>query len=154
MEKSDTAIQKIKQRIYKAGYKLTPQREDILKVILEKEHLSAEEIYLQVKAINSGIGLATVYRTLELLGELNIINKLAFQDGISRYDMNNNDQQHQHHYLLCLNCGKIDEVEQDMLTDVENEIEKNYHFKIKDHRLTFHGLCNKCRKESEDLNKG
>ncbi|API89288.1 transcriptional repressor [Marinilactibacillus sp. 15R] len=154
MEKTDTTIQKVKQKIYKAGYKLTSQREDILRVLLDNEHLSAEEIYLKVKSENSGIGLATVYRTLELLSELNIINKIAFQDGISRYDVNDNDRQHQHHYLLCLNCGKIDEVEKDMLIDVEKEVEKSYHFKIKDHRLTFHGLCKKCIEEADDQNKG
>lgn len=144
MEKTDTTLNAIKKSLYKAGYKLTSQREVILEALLDREHLSAEEIYLKVKSENSSIGLATVYRTLDLLSELNIINKIAFQDGISRYDLNNNQQAHQPHYLLCMSCGKIDEVEQDMLEDIEREIEKNCQFQIKDHRLTFHGLCREC----------
>lgn len=144
MEKTDTTLNAIKMSLYKAGYRLTSQREVILKVLLDREHLSAEEIYLKVKSKNSSIGLATVYRTIELLSELKIINKIAFQDGISRYDLNNNQQAHQPHYLLCTSCGKIDEVQQDMLEDIEREIERNYQFKIKDHRLTFHGLCREC----------
>ncbi|MFC6465572.1 Fur family transcriptional regulator [Marinilactibacillus sp. GCM10026970] len=150
MEKTDTTIQSIKQKLYKAGFKLTPQREIILKVLIEKEHLSAEEIYLAVRSEHTGIGLATVYRTLELLTDLKLINKIAFQDGIARYDINNNEHNHQHHYLLCLNCGKIDEVEQDMLIDIERKIEKTYQFKIKDHRLTFHGLCGECLKQADN----
>ncbi|WP_208558750.1 Fur family transcriptional regulator [Marinilactibacillus kalidii] len=149
MEKTGMAIQVIKEKLYQSGFKLTPQREIIVKVLIEKEHLSAEEIYMAVRAKHSGIGLATVYRTVELLTDLKLINKITFQDGIARYDLNHNEHHHQPHYLLCLNCGKIDEVEQDMLIDIEKEIEKNHQFKIKDHRLTFHGICQDCLKKTD-----
>lgn len=151
MKKLDSSFKTIKQKLHEAGFKLTPQRELTVEVLLEKEkdHLSAEEIYLLVKAKNAGIGLATVYRTLEILTELQIINKLTFQDGIARYDLNMNDQKHQHHHLLCLKCGSIEEVKQDMLFEIELEIEKEYEFKVKDHRLTFHGLCKNCLAQQE-----
>lgn len=97
-----------------------------------------------VKAKNTGIGLATVYRTLEILTELQVINKLTFQDGIARYDLSMNNENHQHHHLLCLKCGNIEEVKNDMLLEIEIEIEKEYQFIVKDHRLTFHGICKNC----------
>ncbi|PRY78434.1 Fur family transcriptional regulator [Alkalibacterium olivapovliticus] len=146
MKKLDSSFKIIKQKLYEAGFKLTPQRELTVEVLLEKEkdHLSAEEIYLLVKSKNTGIGLATVYRTLEILTELQIINKLTFQDGIARYDLNMNSEKHQHHHLLCLKCGRIEEVKQDMLFEIEKEIERDYQFIVRDHRLTFHGLCRNC----------
>ncbi|OJF89707.1 Fur family transcriptional regulator [Alkalibacterium sp. 20] len=148
MKKLDSSFKVIKKKLHEAGFKLTPQRELTVEVLLEKEkdHLSAEEVYLLVKSKNVGIGLATVYRTLEILTELQIINKLTFQDGIARYDLNMNEDKHQHHHLLCLKCGKIEEVKNDMLLEIEMEIEKEYRFIVKDHRLTFHGICNDCTK--------
>lgn len=148
MEKIDSALPKIKDKLHKAGFKLTPQREVTVEVLLEKEkdHLSAEEIYMEVKNKNSGIGLATVYRTLEILTELKVVNKITFQDGLARYDLNKDGKKHQRHHLLCLNCGKIEEVEEDLLDEIEEDIEKKYNFLVKDHRLTFHGVCDECRK--------
>lgn len=146
MNNLDSSFKLIKKKLHEAGFKLTPQRELTVEVLLEKEkdHLSAEEIYMLVKSKNTGIGLATVYRTLEILTELEIINKLTFQDGIARYDLNMSDEKHQHHHLLCLKCGKIEEVKNDMLLEIEIEIEKEYQFTVKDHRLTFHGICKNC----------
>lgn len=144
---SQTRLDQIKDTLSKAGYKLTPQREVTVQVMIdqESEHLSAEEIYMKVKNNNTGIGLATVYRTLEILTELNILNKITFQDGLARYDLNKHQNQHQPHHLLCLKCGAIEEVTYDMLQSVEEEIERKYQFKISDHRLTFHGICRQCQ---------
>jgi Fur family ferric uptake transcriptional regulator len=152
MEKTDSVLPRIKEKLHKAGFKLTPQREVTVEVLLEKEkdHLSAEEIYMEVKNKNSGIGLATVYRTLEILTELNIVNKITFQDGLARYDLNKDGKKHQRHHLLCLKCGKIEEVEEDLLDDIERDIEKNYHFLVKDHRLTFHGVCRECAEKERN----
>jgi len=146
MNNLDSSFKLIKKNLHEAGFKLTPQRELTVEVLLEKEkeHLSAEEIYMLVKAKNTGIGLATVYRTLEILTELQVINKLTFQDGIARYDLSMNNENHQHHHLLCLKCGNIEEVKNDMLLEIEIEIEKEYQFIVKDHRLTFHGICKNC----------
>ncbi|WP_080146309.1 Fur family transcriptional regulator [Marinilactibacillus piezotolerans] len=148
MKRTDSKIKTITQTLYSAGFKLTPQRQVILKVLLENEHLSAEEIYLKVKIENSSVGLATVYRTLDLLRDLNVLNKMTFQDGISRYDLNNSGHLHQPHYLLCQKCGKIDEVENDLLLEIEKTIEELYHFKVNDHRLTFQGVCRSCLEQS------
>src|SRR5699024_8679920 len=78
-------IERIKKQLHSKGYKLTPQREATLTVLLEREedHLSAEEVFLLVKERAPEIGLATVYRTLELLSELQVVDKINFGDGVS-----------------------------------------------------------------------
>ncbi|HBI3840532.1 transcriptional repressor [Enterococcus faecium] len=141
-----SAMKKTKQQLHEAGFKLTPQREATLLVLLEneKEHLSAEEIFFLVEKKSPEIGLATVYRTLEILTELKIVDKVSFNDGLARYDLRKEGAKHFHHHLLCLNCGTIEEVEEDLLLEVEQVVEERYHFLVKDHRLTFHGICQEC----------
>ncbi|AQP54753.1 transcriptional repressor [Vagococcus penaei] len=147
MEQTLTALNKVKKKLHEANYKLTPQREATVLVLLEneKDHLSAEEIYMLVKLKTPDIGLATVYRTLEMLTDLNILNKVNFDDGLSRYDMRKDGAKHFHHHLLCVECGAIEEIEEDLLDDVEKIVERDYRFKVTDHRLTFHGICYHCQ---------
>lgn len=140
-------IDQIKERLHSKSYKLTPQREATLRVLLEREedHLSAEEVFLLVKEKAPEIGLATVYRTLELLSELKIVDKINFGDGVSRYDLRKEGVEHFHHHLVCIECGSVEEIIDDLLGDVEKIVEKNWGFEVKDHRLTFHGVCKQCQ---------
>ncbi|MGM0239328.1 ferric iron uptake transcriptional regulator [Enterococcus sp. AZ103] len=144
------ALQKTKKQLHDSGFKLTPQRESVVIVLLEneKDHLSAEEIYFLVKKKSPEIGLATVYRTLEILTDLHIVNKVSFDDGLARYDLRKEGAAHFHHHLLCLECGNIEEIEEDLLGEVEQVVESRYHFIVKDHRLTFHGICSDCQNKN------
>lgn len=154
MESSmEKRIERIKKQLHSQSYKLTPQREATVRVLLEHEedHLSAEDVYLLVKEKYPEIGLATVYRTLELLTELKIVDKINFGDGVARYDLRKEGAAHFHHHLVCMECGAVDEVQEDLLGEVEKIIERDWNFKIKDHRLTFHGVCHRCHgKESKE----
>ena len=143
----DRRIDYIKKQLHAKNYKLTPQREATLYVLLEREddHLSAEEIFLLVKEKAPDIGLATVYRTLELLTELEIVGKINFGDGVSRYDLRKEGAKHSHHHLVCIECGSVEEIIDDLLEDVEKLIEEKWNFTVKDHRLTFHGICKQCQ---------
>ncbi len=145
----ESMLNKIRKQLHEASYKLTPQREATVLVLLEneKDHLSAEEIYMLVKQKSPEIGLATVYRTLEMLTDLKVVDKLSFNDGLARYDLRKEGAKHFHHHLLCLECGSIEEVEEDLLLDVEEIVEQRYLFLVKDHRLTFHGVCNACQQK-------
>jgi len=140
-------IDRIKKELHSKGYKLTPQREATLTVLLEREedHLSAEEIFLLVKEKAPEIGLATVYRTLDLLTELEVVDKISFGDGVSRYDLRKEGIDHFHHHLVCMECGSVEEIIEDLLVDVEKIVEDRWQFHVKDHRLTFHGVCKKCQ---------
>lgn len=144
-------IERIKKQLHSKSYKLTPQRESTVRVLLEHEedHLSAENVYLLVKEKSPEIGLATVYRTLELLSELKVVDKINFGDGVSRYDLRKEGAAHFHHHLVCIECGSVLEIQEDLLGDVEKIVEKEFNFYIKDHRLTFHGICQKCREKDE-----
>ncbi|GEL08479.1 Fur family transcriptional regulator [Salisediminibacterium halotolerans] len=140
-------IERIKKQLHSQSYKLTPQREATVRVLLENEddHLSAEDVYMLVKEKYPEIGLATVYRTLELLTELKIVDKINFGDGVSRYDLRQEGADHFHHHLVCIECGSVDEIQEDLLEEVEKVVEKRWNFAIKDHRLTFHGICHRCK---------
>lgn len=117
--------------------------EAILK--FSEEHLSSEEIYNIVSKDNPEIGIATVYRTMQLLEKLDIVYKLNFDDGFSRYELNLGTGDHHHHHLICLNCGKVMEVELDLLDFLEKEIEKDKKFSIVDHNVKFYGYCSDCK---------
>ena len=145
-------IERIKEALHDARYKLTPQREVTVRVLLENEssHLSAEDVFMKVKDKYPEIGLATVYRTLELLNELNVLDKVNFGDGVSRYDLRKEGAQHFHHHLICIHCGSVEESEEDLLTDVEKIVTRDFNFDIIDHRLTFHGVCKLCKGKEGD----
>lgn len=149
------ALKSTKKQLHDSGFKLTPQREATLLVLLEneKDHMSAEEIYFLVKKKSPDIGLATVYRTLEILTDLKIVDKVSFNDGLARYDLRKEGAQHFHHHLLCLECGNIEEIEEDLLGTVEQTVEEKYHFQVKDHRLTFHGICKSCQQKQKQAEK-
>ncbi|RSL34606.1 transcriptional repressor [Salibacterium salarium] len=144
-------IDRIKKQLHSQSYKLTPQREATVRVLLEneKDHLSAEDVYLLVKEKAPEIGLATVYRTLELLNELEVVDKINFGDGVSRYDLRKEGADHFHHHLVCIECGSVDEIQEDLLGEVEKIVENDWRFKIKDHRLTFHGICYRCHEKQD-----
>jgi len=135
-----------KKLLQSKGLKLTTQRRAVLEIIQKQEgtHLTTEELYEYVKKQCPEIGLATVYRTVQLLEKMNLIRKLNLDDGCSRYEINTNDTDHYHHHLICKNCGKVIEVEEDLLESLEEKIMKNFGFKITNHKLQFYGICKEC----------
>ena len=141
-------LERINRSLIAHGYKLTTQREKIVSVLLEhaEGHLSAENVYMLVKVKYPEIGLATVYRTLELLAELQIVAKMNFGDNVARFDLRDANQEHMHHHLICQVCGSLQEIEEDWLQELEERLERELGFKVLDHRLDFTGKYHKCRK--------
>lgn len=139
--------QSFREQLKVKGFRVTLQRQAILEVIEENEgqHLSTEEIYELVKVKNPEIGLATVYRTLLLLDGMELVYKMDFDDGCSRYEINCNNEDHRHHHLICLKCGSVAEVKEDLLESLEEQIMEKNGFIVKDHRVKFYGYCSKCR---------
>ncbi len=129
--------------------KLTTRRELVLKVLLENDgkHLSAEEVYNLVKLRAPDVGLATVYRTLELFQEFNLIQTIDFGDGRKRYEFGPEaGENHRHHHLICVKCGSIIEVNEDLLEELENRVSKKHNFTVTDHQLKIFGVCEQCNK--------
>ncbi len=145
-------LSNLRQKFREREYKLTPQRQIILQVFVDNrdKHLSAEDVHNIVRQQSNDIGLATVYRTLELLSDLDILQKMDFGDGRSRYEINESSTAHHHHHLICLACGQVIEFEGDLLEDLETVISKKSNFTIVDHQVKFYGYCQECREKSED----
>lgn len=139
----------LKEKLKETGFKITPQRRAIVDILLKNksEHLSSEEIYDLVRVDCPEIGLATVYRTMQLLDEIGVTSKLNLDDGCIRYELSlDREDCHNHHHLICKSCGKIMEVHEDLLDNIEKEIQELYKFKILDHDVKFYGLCDACSK--------
>ena len=140
-------VTEIRDLLKEKDFRLTPQREAILLILLNAghDHMTAEDIYGITRDRNPEIGLATVYRTLELFEGLGVISRLDFGEGGRKYEYAGDRQKHYHHHLLCLSCGEIIEFNEDLLDDLEDRIATKSNFKIVDHSLRFFGYCAKCR---------
>ena len=138
----------LKQRLQARQHKLTKQRRTVLNVFIEHpgKHLSADDVYKILQKQDIDIGLATVYRSLELLAELDILRKMDFGDGCSRYEVGTMSQdEHQHHHMICLKCKTVTEFPDDLLDSLEENISKKCGFKIADHQVIFYGYCKECQ---------
>ena len=141
-------INELKKRLQLGQHKMTPQRKVVLEVFLEIEnaHLSAEDVRGMLRDRDSDIGLATVYRALELMCDLGILQKMDFGDGCSRYELNLTEPNaHQHHHLICRGCGKVFEFSDDLMDELEDTIAEKCKFKILDHQVKFFGYCEECQ---------
>lgn len=135
------------------GYKCTIAREIILEILEDSEkHLSSEEVFHKVSRLNSNIGLTTVYRTLELLVNLDIVDKFEFGDGRSRYELSEKfSRKPHHHHLICSECGMIIDYsnfmdyEIDYLTKIQKELGAKHEFDITGHLIRFYGKCTACK---------
>lgn len=131
------------------GLKVTNQRIAVLEVFKAHfgVHLSVEEIYDFVKKDHPEIGLATVYRTVQLLSELELIDKVNLDDGYVRYEIGvmDGEKSHHHHHLICLSCGEVFAFGEDMLDSLEERIDTTLGFKVVDHQVKLFGYCKNCR---------
>jgi Fur family ferric uptake transcriptional regulator len=143
-------MKRMQDKIKNKKYKMTSQRQVILRAFVESDrnHLSAEDVYESVKKTSPDIGLATVYRTLDLFTEMDLLKKLDFDEGCSRYELNDKeDEGHFHHHLICLGCGKVWECRDDLLETLETILYKQLHFQTVDHQLKIYGYCEDCQKK-------
>jgi Fur family ferric uptake transcriptional regulator len=115
------------------------------------EHLSVEDIYIKAHQNCPAVGLTSVYRTLDLLVQLSIVDKFDFGDGRARYELAEGPSgvKH-HHHLVCTGCGAIleydDFLEEELklVKRTEEGLSKRYGFKITGHVVQFYGICKRC----------
>jgi Fur family ferric uptake transcriptional regulator len=128
--------------------KLTAQRELILLVFLgQRGHISAEELYQKAKEKKSGVGFATVYRTLKHLTQCGLARELDFGDGRIQYEPDFNRQHHDH--MICTRCGAYIEFLNPQIEELQEQVSRKHGFKITSHRMQLYGLCQKCQKAAK-----
>lgn len=141
----------IKEILQDKGLKYTKQREIIYGIFHcnQNVHMTTEEVYIEALKVMPEIGIATIYRTVQVLEELGLITAITFEDGITRYELRKEEEMHNHHHLICTDCNKIIEVNVDLLENLEEKIEKTEKFQIRDHNLKFYGICKDCMVKME-----
>ena len=128
----------------KHGYRLTPQRRAVIKAITSNNDcLNPSEIYTRVRSQRAGIGLVTVYRTLEVLAKLGLICELPTSNIQRSYTLSVSEH---HHHLTCSGCGTVVDFTGHNLSDLENKLTRESGFRIESHLLEFFGLCQGCQK--------
>jgi Fur family ferric uptake transcriptional regulator len=135
-----------KARISGEGLKATKQREEIFTTFLTSSgHKNLAQIYAQVAKTNPKIGYVTVYRTLKLLARLGLATQRKFADGETRYEPVLDGNHHDH--LICLDCGKIIEFEDQALEALQKRIARRHRFRISQHRMELYGRCEECNRK-------
>ena len=132
----------LKEHLENHQLKFTRQRELILDAFLKQEHITAEEMYHQLARKDPHLGLATIYRTLNLFCEAGLAQARHFGTQ-TQYD--NVSHKGHHDHLICTGCGKIVEFENCDIERLQEEVATKNGFTITTHRLELYGLCSRCR---------
>ena len=146
--------EKVTALLREKGRKVTSQRLMVLNILSAHgdEHLTVEEIYDLAKEESPEIGLATIYRTVQVLLELHVIEKVTFDDGFARYELNGEEtgSGHRHHHAICTQCGKVYSLETDLLDTLEKQVFESLGFEVTDHEVKLYGLCSACRRKAQN----
>ena len=139
--KSDaSAIETLRSK----GYKATPQRIAICRIALHsREHPTAKTIYDRVKKVHPTVSLATVYKTLDVLRDLNLVQELNFPKGQAKFD----SYMKPHINLICVKCGNITDVDNSVAEDITKKVAATTKFKPNGQRIDVYGKCQKCSNE-------
>ena len=129
----------LREHIGKKGLRLTQQRLLISEIFFEQEghHANIDELYQRVRKRNPSVGYATVYRTLKLLTECGLANSMQFGDGTRRFEPATDH----HDHLICTECGKIVEFENEEIETIQEEIATKHQFSLTSHKMELYGTC-------------
>lgn len=144
MVDNEEIIEELKKIVKQKGLKYTEQREIVLSILINAEdHLTAEEVYNEIKKQypDTNIGIATVYRALSFLEEVDLIASINFGTDGKKYESNAKSH---HDHLICTSCGKIVEFLDDEIEKRQDRIAKKNKFKITSHSMQLYGTCEDC----------
>ena len=145
MQDNTEVIDKLKNIIKDRGLKYTKQREVIFETILNsEEHLNAEElnIIISKEYPDLKIGIATIYRALSFLEEVNIISSIALNNDGKKFEANLKDH---HDHIICVKCNDIVEFVSESIEKAQDKIAQDNGFKLLDHTMYLYGVCGKCQ---------
>ena len=124
------------------GYRLTPQRQLVLEAVGALGHATPEDIATQVRRTASGVNISTVYRTLELLEELGLVQHTHLGHGAPTYSVTTDDH---HVHLVCRGCGEVAEAEADVLGEAVRRLADERGFDLDVGHVALFGTCAACR---------
>lgn len=126
------------------GFKVTPQRIAVYDVLMNtKEHPTVEVIYNKLQPMYPTMSLATVYKSLEMFKELNLVQELNVGEDKFRYDANVKP----HPHITCISCGKVDDVDDEMFFNLSEQVSTKTGYQITGQKLYFYGHCPKCKQK-------
>lgn len=131
------------QRILRdKGYRLTPQRQLVLEAVRTLGHATPEEILAAVRRTADGVNASTVYRTLELLGELGLVTHAHLGHGPPTYHYAEQDE---HLHLVCRDCGAVIETDTAVAADLVEHLDREHGFEMDARHFAIFGRCAECR---------
>ena len=126
------------------GLKSTRQRSLIIDTFFNTGgHLSVEELWNKVRALDAKVSVATVYRTMKLLHDCGLVHSRNFGDGQTRYEAAAG--RHHHDHLICTRCGTIIEFENDRIEMLQDRVARQHGFRVTSHKMELYGLCSECQ---------
>ncbi len=128
--------------LLQSRYRLTKQRSAVLRALSDGTHLSAETVLERVRAELPGVSLGTIYRTLDILREIGLVQIFSFGGSAARYEA----ALDKHHHLLCSRCRKLKNVGAPGLAQIARDISEREGYTGTDHALTIVGVCRDCAK--------
>lgn len=123
------------------GYRLTPQRQLVLEAVGELGHATPEDIATAVRRTASGVNISTVYRTLELLEELGLVQHTHLGHGAPTYSVSTDDD---HVHLVCRDCGEVQEAAADLLGEAVRRLADERGFTLDVGHVALFGRCARC----------
>ncbi|MFZ1519985.1 MAG: transcriptional repressor [Ignavibacteriaceae bacterium] len=146
--KNEKAEEIFKSFLKRGKNRITPERFEVLDVALDHQgHFGADDLFIQLKNLKSKVSRATVYNTLELLAQCDLLSKRNFGDNLTRYESNYKRQTHDH--LICVDCGKIVEFTDLRLNKIPLEISEKLGFDLDSYSFNIFARC-KNKKECKN----
>jgi Fur family ferric uptake transcriptional regulator len=148
LEKTDGPVLLDRFRRYLRDHRqpVTRQRDLVAETVLTSDdHLSVEQIQRRLKEQGAQVGLATVYRTLEVLVDSGLVRAHDFGQGYKRYEPMPAQAHHEH--LICVRCGRVEEFTNERLERMLPIIADEHEFRHQSHRVEVYGLCRECQRK-------
>ena len=151
MVMTDLELKKFKKILKKENLKMTPQRVEVFREVCDSnEHQESEEIFISLRKRDVNISRATVYRTMDILYQHDLVQRMDIGDGKWRYE--HWLDCHQHDHLICIRCGTIVEFINAQIEEIQNNVAKKFDYELVRHVHQLFGLCKQCRETPVSVN--